>query len=341
MAPRFLFALFFLTTSLGWSFQAQAKEPVSFAKSSIPVKKEVLRLEAHNDHVRSVAISPDSTLVATGGEDSLVKLWDLASGKQIRTFSGHSNWVSSLLFVPQTKLLISGSYDRTIRIWELETGKEVACLEGTPSLITSLALDGTGNTLAVGSHNGMISLWNIPKAKLVSRFQAQAETVASLTFTSNGQFLVFGGGEQTDFDVKVWNLEQNALVQRLVGHSDIVTSVGYSPHSNTVVTSSLDGSLRTWDFRTGKPVGQVSFEGWEVVSGQLQQDGKTLLASCRPASGSQSCIQLLVDLKTGKPTCRMSGGESDFGFATSGTPNGKYVVSGDSNSYSLHVWKLN
>lgn len=341
MAPRCLFAIIFLATSLGLQFHALAKEPVSFAKSSIPVKKEILRLEAHNDHVRSVAISPDSSLVATGGEDALVKLWDLASGKQIKTLSGHTNWVSTLIFVPQNNLLISGSYDRTIRIWEPETGKELACLEGTPSLITSLALDGTGSTLAVGSHNGMISLWNVPKAKLISRFQAQAESVASLAFTANGQFLVFGGGEQTDFDVKVWSLEQSALVQRFVGHSDIVTSVGCPPQANTVVTSSLDGTLRTWDFKTGKLLGQISLDGWEVVSGQLQSDGKTLLASCRPVSGNQNCTNLFIDLRTGKPTCRMSGGEFDFGFATKVTPNGKYVISGDSDSYSLHVWKLN
>jgi WD40 repeat protein len=67
--------------------------------------------------VFSVAFSPDGKLLASGSEDDTVKLWDVASGRELQTLRGHAGNVSSVAFSPDGKLLASGSSDGIIRLW--------------------------------------------------------------------------------------------------------------------------------------------------------------------------------------------------------------------------------
>ena len=68
-----------------------------------------------------MAFSPDDDgrWVASGGEDSTVKIWDSRTGELVRTFRGHTGLVSSLAFSPDGKRLYSGSRDTTVKVWDL------------------------------------------------------------------------------------------------------------------------------------------------------------------------------------------------------------------------------
>ena len=90
---------------------------------------------------RSVAFSPDGRRALSGGDDKVVRLWDLESGDLIREFRGHTEWVFSVAFSPDGRLAYSTSggffgagwqdgTDSAIRVWDVETGQEVRKLEG-------------------------------------------------------------------------------------------------------------------------------------------------------------------------------------------------------------------
>ena len=84
----------------------------------------------HGAMVNSVAVSADGKQVLSGSWDYTVKLWDLASQKEIRTFDGHVASVNAVLFGPDGKTALSGSWDHKIIRWDLATGKQVADLRG-------------------------------------------------------------------------------------------------------------------------------------------------------------------------------------------------------------------
>ena len=80
-------------------------------------------IKAHNSFVLSISFNPDGKLLASGSYDKTIKLWEVPSGKLIKTLEGHEADVKSVSFSPDGKLLASGSYDKTIKLWEVPSGK--------------------------------------------------------------------------------------------------------------------------------------------------------------------------------------------------------------------------
>ncbi|MGE5464596.1 MAG: NACHT and WD repeat domain-containing protein, partial [Syntrophothermus sp.] len=84
----------------------------------------------HQKGIRSIAVSSDGNQLATGSDDSTIKIWNIQNGDLIRTLEGHTSWIGDLAFSPDGKTLLSGSFDNTAIIWDLASGKPLFTLEG-------------------------------------------------------------------------------------------------------------------------------------------------------------------------------------------------------------------
>ena len=129
------------------------------------------KLEGHTDYVSCVAISPDSRLVASGSGDHTVKLWDAATGQEMR-FRGHAGGLFSVAFSPDGRSLASASQDRTVRIWDVATGKEVHTLRGHPGAVLSVAYSRDGRRLASAGFDGSVKIWDAARASMSGPFAA-------------------------------------------------------------------------------------------------------------------------------------------------------------------------
>src|SRR5262249_16873152 len=94
----------------------------SILATGLPSDKPAQILVGHQDAVLDVAWSPDGRVLATCGYDRLIKLWDAATGKELRTLKDHSDSVYGVTFSPDGRLLASASADRAVKVWNVATG---------------------------------------------------------------------------------------------------------------------------------------------------------------------------------------------------------------------------
>ncbi|MFD8440162.1 WD40 repeat domain-containing protein, partial [Streptomyces microflavus] len=110
-------------------------------------------LTGHTNMVTSVAISPDTTWLATTSFDGTVRLWDRATGTCTTTLTGHTNMVTSVAISPDTTWLATTSYDGTVRIWNVADRSFVAMARAEGALTSSAW--GSRQELVVGGKWGL------------------------------------------------------------------------------------------------------------------------------------------------------------------------------------------
>ena len=109
--------------------------------------------------VSSVTFGPDGTRRPAGPFDKTVRLWDVATGKTLRTLDGHTNLVSSVAFSPDGMRLASGSFDKTVRLWDVATGKSQPVLHGHLGIVSSVAWRAGGRFLVSSGSDGTMRVW--------------------------------------------------------------------------------------------------------------------------------------------------------------------------------------
>jgi hypothetical protein len=106
-----------------------------------------------------VAFSPDGRNVLTGGK--LATLWDVDTGKEIRSFPGHSDLVFSVAFSPDGLRVLTGSWDGTARLWDARTGKELHSFRGHSNFVMSVAFSPDGRRALTGSRDHTAKVWDV------------------------------------------------------------------------------------------------------------------------------------------------------------------------------------
>ncbi|NMG58140.1 tetratricopeptide repeat protein [Geitlerinema sp. P-1104] len=243
--------------------QAAAPTPATSASRSISHLPEA-RFEIHQtleagEAIYSLAVSPDGSWVAGGGEDGTIYLWN-SQGNLVTRLTEHSQRVNDLDFSADSSFLTSASSDGTALLWNVGSQNLVRTLRQDENSQSALAVtfSRTGQTIMVARRNGTIELWDSRTGEMRNSLGGHLGGTTGLAVHPNGRLLASSGSDRT---VKIWDISSGRVLQTLSGHGATVFSIAFDETGDRLASCDFDAVTKIWDVETGAQIHENS-GGW-------------------------------------------------------------------------------
>lgn len=217
--------------------------------------------------VNAVKISPDKKLLATCTSTGLIHIYDYANGTHKTTLLGHIKGVSDIAFSPiDSSILASCSDDLTVRIWSIAKAACIRILKKHTYHVSALCFNSKGNLLVSGAADETVVIWDLTTGRSLKTLAAHSDPVSSVCLTPDDTIII---SASYDGLMRLFDLESGQCLKTLVYNSsshgtatastnDVVnfpiSNVQITPNGKYILSTSLDGKIRLWDYMNNKVV---------------------------------------------------------------------------------------
>jgi len=289
----------------------------------------------HQGAILSIALAPDGRQAVSGSEDRTVRLWDVASGRELRRFEGHANEVAAVALSADGRHVISGGGDRVLRLWDASTGRELRRFEGHTDKVRALAFSGDGKFIVSGSHDGTVRLWDAVKGAEVHSFAGHTGSVTSVAISADGRRLLSGSHDRT---LRLWDAKTGKEVRRLEGHTREIYAVAFSADGQRALSGGNDQQVRLWDVENGKELRRFEGHANAVVRVAFTPDGRQVLSASSQYQTVDKVLRVW-DAESGRELSSFGGTATDRIGCVAFAIDGKFALSGSSDPV-MRLWKL-
>jgi WD40 repeat protein len=283
--------------------------------------------------------SSDGKMLAVGAR-AYVNLWDVSSGKLIR-----STYVSPGI-IPKNggvvgspavyglgispngkKVVFVSASDNTGGIVDVASGRETHKLIASDGIEWASFLP-DGKTILTESEKGTLTFWDVASGKQLRTIGKSAQSLESIAYSPDGKSLATGSQDET---VRLWDLTGDKGVRKIGKHAGTVSSVAYSPDGKSLASGDDEGSLHQWDIASGKEIRKFKELTRGISSVAYSPDGKLL------ATASYDSITRIWDVATGKERHKLK--SESYVNAVAFSPDGKTLASAG-DDHIVQLWDV-
>ena len=168
---------------------------------------------AHSDTVFGVCFNPDDKMLASCGADKFVKVFEVPSGKFVKSFEGHTHHVLDVGWKNDGKLLASAGADNSIKVWNFETGEQVRTMMGHGKQVTRLVFVGASSRIVTCSGDASVRMWNVDSGGTERQFAGGTDFLYAVGVSPDGAIVAAGGEEGI---VRLYNGNNAQLIKQLL-----------------------------------------------------------------------------------------------------------------------------
>lgn len=283
------------------------------------------KLNGHTGRVFSVAFSSDGRLLASAGQNNEVKLWDLTTQQEIKSFKHNGDW--AIFFLANDQRLATNNGE----VWDIESGEIVYAANSNRRQVT---FSPDGRWMALAPSNLPIELWNTATWQIERTLNKHSDAVIGMAFSADSTLLATGSAlgpdDIADISIKLWNVLDGRELFTLKGHSEDIHAVAFSPDGSLLASGGIDPTVKIWDVKSGQLIRSLH-SGEGIMDVIFSPDG-TLMAS----AGSDGNVKLW-DVASGKQLKTLV--HPDELKTVAFSPDGTLLVSGSYDGL-IYLWGI-
>jgi WD40 repeat protein len=200
-------------------------------------------LAGHTGSVWALALSPDTTAVATASADTSACIWDPVTARRLLTLRGHTGWVTAVGYSPSGDCVATGSTDNTCQLWDPTTGRTMRTFRQHTRSVTSVSFSHDQRLLATASADGTARIWDVGSGQDVHVLIGHRDSVTSVAFAPDDRTVITAG---VDGSCRTWDPTSGRMRRVFLGHDRPVHDIAISPDGGSVASAGADGSIRLW-----------------------------------------------------------------------------------------------